>query len=87
MSQGNLVMTDVSKAEFDALKSRLDSACDDVSQIKKDTADIIDTFKALAGGFKVLQALGKMARVVTFIAASVAAVVAAWQALTGGIGK
>lgn len=56
----------------------------DVKQIRADTADIIETFKALAGGFKVLTALGRLARPIGWIAGAAAAVIALWAAIHGG---
>lgn len=83
MPQRTLTMSDVSRQEFLELKQRLDDACHDVRQIKSDTADIIETFRALSGGFKVLQGLGKLARIITWFAGMVAACAAAWAGMKG----
>ena len=86
MPQRIMTMSDVSREEFLQLKSRLDDACRDVQQIKRDTGEIVEAFQALSGGFKVLQGLGKLARPIGYIAAAVAAVAGAWATIRG-IGK
>ncbi len=56
---------------------------DSIEQIRQNTQDIVDTFAALAGGFKVLQGLGKLARPIGYIATAIAATLAAVAAVKG----
>lgn len=57
-----------------------------IDRVEKNTRDIVDTFQALAGGFKVLQGLGKLAKPLAAIAGFVAATIAAYTAWKG-LGK
>jgi len=90
MPQGNLTMSDVSRAEFMELVKRQDAAeqrdremSHDLKQIKTDTAEVVEMFKALSGGFKVLQGIGRLARPIGYIAGAIAAIVGAWAAVKG----
>lgn len=92
MPQGNLTMSDVSREEFMRLVKRQDEAeqrdhamSQDIKQIKCDTSEVVETFRALSGGFKVLQGLGRLARPIGYIAAAIAAVVGAWATIKGGL--
>lgn len=83
-------MSDVSREEFIALVKRQDQAeqrdremSRDIKQIRCDTAEVVETFKALAGGFKVLQGIGRLARPIGYIAGAVAAIVGAWATIKG----
>lgn len=84
-------MSDVSREEFAELVKRQDQAeqrdremSRDIKQIRCDTAEVVETFKALAGGFKVLQGIGRLARPVGYIAAACTAVAVAWTKFKGG---
>ncbi len=92
MPQRILTMSDVSREEFMQLVKRQGEAeqrdqdmSHDIKQIKCDTAEVVETFRALSGGFKVLQGLGRLARPIGYIAAAVAAVVGAWASIRGGL--
>jgi len=56
---------------------------DSIETIRKNTQDIIDTFQALAGGFKVLQGLGRLAKPLAYIVGLVTAVITAYSAWRG----
>ncbi|KAA5926349.1 hypothetical protein F1536_12410 [Achromobacter xylosoxidans] len=56
---------------------------DSIEQIRQNTQDIIDTFQALAGGFKVLQGLGRLAKPLAYIVGLVTAVITAYSAWRG----
>ncbi|AVG38373.1 hypothetical protein [Achromobacter insolitus] len=54
-----------------------------IEQIRRNTQDIVDTFQALAGGFKVLQGLGRLAKPLAYIVGLVTAVITAYSAWRG----
>jgi len=54
-----------------------------IQQIDRNTQDIVDTFQALSGGFRVLQGLGRIARPLACIVGLVAAVLTAGSAWRG----
>ncbi|WP_063584235.1 hypothetical protein [Achromobacter ruhlandii] len=54
-----------------------------IETIRQNTQDIVDTFQALAGGFKVLQGLGRLARPLAYIVGLVTAVITAYSAWRG----
>lgn len=54
-----------------------------IERIRQNTQDIVDTFQALAGGFKVLQGLGRLARPLAYIVGLVTAVITAYSAWRG----
>lgn len=56
---------------------------DSIEQIRQNTQDIVDTFQALAGGFKVLQGLGRLAKPLAYIVGFVTAVITAYSAWRG----
>lgn len=56
---------------------------DSIETIRQNTQDIVDTFQALAGGFKVLQGLGRLARPLAYIVGLVTAVITAYSAWRG----
>lgn len=62
----------------------LNSLSSDMKLLQANTAGIIETFDALSGGFKVLTAIGKLARPIGWIAGAVAALIALWAAIHGG---
>lgn len=69
-----------------AQEERLSAVESDVKQIRCDTADLIETFRSLVGGFKVLQWIGKAAKPLAYIAMLVGSVVGAIAAIKSGIG-
>lgn len=54
-----------------------------IEQVRGNTQDIVDTFQALAGGFKVLQGLGRLAKPLAYIVGFVTAVITAYSAWRG----
>lgn len=56
---------------------------DSIEQIRRNTQDIVDTFQALAGGFKVLQGLGRLAKPLAYIVGLVTAMITAYSAWRG----
>lgn len=54
-----------------------------IEQVQTNTQDIVDTFQALAGGFKVLQGLGRLAKPLACIIGLVTAVITAYSAWKG----
>lgn len=86
-------MSEVSREEFLNLVKRQDEAdrrdqemSRDIKQIRCDTSEVVETFRAVSGGIKVLQGLGSLAKPIGYIAAAVAAVLGAWATLKG-VGK
>lgn len=67
----------------DAAELRDQEMSHDIKQIKTDTSEVVEMFRALSGGFKVLQGLGRLARPIGYIAGAVAALAAAWAAVKG----
>jgi len=83
--------TPITRQEFEAIVARQNQAdvqrCEmrqDIKQIKCDTAEVVEMFRALSGGFKVLQWLGNLARPITYIAAGIAAVYGALTVIKNG---
>jgi len=81
----------VTRAEFAELVARQDQADadrheirQDIKQIKCDTGEVVEMFRALSGGVKVLQWLGNLARPITYIAAGIAAVYGALTVIKNG---
>lgn len=62
------------------LEERMDRLEKQVDCIKHDTGDLVDTFKAAQGGFRVLTWLGKLA-------APLVAIGAAWASFKTGLWK
>lgn len=54
-----------------------------VERVESNTQNIVDTFQALAGGFKVLQGLGRLAKPLAYIVGLVTAVITAYSAWRG----
>jgi len=72
-------MDQVSRAEFIALVSRQDAADAemyemgrDIKQIRHDTGELVETYRALSGGFKVLLWLGRGALAISALAGAIA---------------
>jgi len=83
-------MQPVSRQELNAVIARQDAADadrremrGDIKQIRHDTHEVVEMFRTLSGGFKVLQGLGALARPITYIAACIAAVYGAWPIIKG----
>lgn len=70
-----------------AIEARIALVEADIRQIRHDTSDMIEMFRALSGGFKVLTWLGKLARPIGYMAACVAAIAGAWATLRAGVGR
>ncbi len=66
-------------ANTDATKRNSDA----IEQIRQNTQDIIETFQALSGGFKVLQGLGHLAKPLAYIVGCVTAIITAYSAWRG----
>jgi len=78
-------MDQVTREEFQTLVIRQDRAdaeiCEigrDIKQIRHDTGELVDTYRALSGGFKVLLVLGKLALVITAVAGAITVVKDGW---------
>jgi len=54
-----------------------------IETIRQNTQDIVDTFQALAGGFKVLQGLGRLAKPLAYIVGLGTAIITAYSAWRG----
>lgn len=54
-----------------------------IEQIGRNTQDIVDTFQALAGGFRVLQGVGRLAKPLACIIGLVTAILTAGSAWRG----
>ncbi|HAP27321.1 MAG TPA: hypothetical protein DCR74_17225 [Achromobacter sp.] len=54
-----------------------------IETIRQNTQDIVDTFQALSGGFKVLQGLGKVARPLAYLVGLGTAIITAYSAWRG----
>jgi hypothetical protein len=54
-----------------------------ISSIKSDTAELLETFKALKGAWVVLNAVGKLAKPIT----AIAAIFGLWFSWKSGAGK
>jgi len=78
-------MEQVTRAEFLASVARQDSIDADLhamrrnlEQIRIDTHELVETYRALSGGFKVLLWLGKIALAVTAIGGAIAVLRTWW---------
>lgn len=52
-----------------------------IDRIERNTKNLVDTFDALSGGFKVLQGIGKFAKPVGYIAAALTGCLALWHGI------
>ncbi len=87
-------MPDTYKGEIDSVLAeqrlhteQIQELYEVVKRIEADTAGIVEIFQSLNGAFKVLHCIGKLARPIGWIAATVTAVVAAWISIKEGIIK
>lgn len=69
-------MSDADK-QLKELRTELKEIKQQLCEVHKETRDIIELFKALEGGFKVIKWLGKLA-------APIVAIAAAWTAIKSG---
>lgn len=67
-------------AEFKQVTQRNTESID---RVEKDTREIVETFRALSGGFKVLQGLGRLAKPLAYIVGLVTAIITAYSAWRG----
>jgi hypothetical protein len=63
------------EARFVLLEARIEANTTLTGTIKTDTAEMLDAFRALKGGFKVLEWIGKIAKPIGII---IAAIGTAW---------
>ncbi|SIT00182.1 hypothetical protein [Achromobacter sp. MFA1 R4] len=54
-----------------------------IEAIRQNTQDIVDTFQALSGGFKVLQGLGRVAKPLAYVVGLGTAIITAYSAWRG----
>lgn len=66
---------------MDCLEAGLNANTELTQRIREDTSELVEMFKALKGGLKVLGWFGTMAKWVGGIALAVTSVYAAWQAM------
>ena len=60
---------------------------DAVKRVEENTRDIVDMFRALEGGFKVLSGIGRLAKPIFYIASACGAVRGTWAAIKSGFLK
>lgn len=65
---------------------QIDQTARDVSGIKKDTEDMLATFRSWQGAMRSLEMLGRLAKPLGYIATLAAAVAGTWAAIKGGAG-
>ena len=70
------------KSQHQVLSQKLDINTAATLKVEKNTADIVDAWKALSGGLKVLGVLGSVAKWFAYIAGAITASGTAWYALT-----
>lgn len=58
-----------------------------IKQMANDTRGMVEAFSALEGGFKVLTAIGKLAKPIFYIASACGAVLGVWAAIKSGVLK
>jgi len=78
-------MEPVTRAEFAALVERQNQADaeqremrQDIKQIRHDTHELVETYRTLSGGLKLLFLLGKIALAITAIAGAIAVFKNGW---------
>lgn len=54
-----------------------------IEGVRSNTQDIVDTFQALSGGFRVLQGLGRLAKPLAYIVGLMTAIITAYSAWKG----
>ena len=69
-----------------AAKALLKENTEAINAIKADTADMLATFESWRGAMRVLEAIGKFAKPVSYIIGMLASVAAFYTALKSGVG-
>ena len=69
-----------------AAKALLKENTEAINAIKADTADMLATFESWRGAMRVLEAIGKFAKPVSYIVGMLASVAAFYTALKSGVG-
>ena len=69
-----------------AARALLKENTEAVNAIKSDTADMLATFESWRGAMRVLEAIGRLARPVSYIVGLVASIAAFYTALKSGVG-
>ena len=69
-----------------ATKALLKENTEAINAIKADTADMLATFESWRGAMRVLEAIGKFAKPVSYIVGMLASVAAFYTALKSGVG-
>ncbi len=70
------------KSRHEALVDKVDQNTAATLRVEKNTAEIVDAWKALSGGLKVLGWLGKVAKYTAYFLGLIGAAGSAWYALT-----
>jgi len=71
------------KGDMQTFSEATQRNADAIQQIEKNTSDVVELFRSLEGGFKVLQGIGKLAKPLAYIAMAISAGVGAWAAVRG----
>lgn len=69
-----------------AAKALLKENTEAINAIKADTADMLATFESWRGAMRVLEAIGRLARPVSYIVGLVASIAAFYTAVKSGVG-
>ena len=69
-----------------AARALLKENTEAVNAIKSDTADMLATFESWRGAMRVLEAIGRLARPVSYIVGLVAGIAAFYTAVKSGVG-
>ena len=69
-----------------AAKALLKENTEAINAIKSDTADMLATFESWRGAMRVLEAIGRLARPVSYIVGLVASIAAFYTAVKSGVG-
>ncbi len=69
-----------------AARALLKENTEAVNAIKSDTADMLATFESWRGAMRVLEAIGRLARPVSYIVGLVASIAAFYTAVKSGVG-
>lgn len=73
---------DVLKKQHALMNAKIDLNTQATLETRKNTAEIVVAWQAIAGGIKVLGWLGVIARWLAYIAGAITAISAAWYAVT-----
>lgn len=60
---------------------------DAIKRVAENTRDIVDMFRALEGGFRVLSGIGRLAKPIFYIASATGAILGVWTAIKSGFLK